>query len=112
MDEQVFRKAADEALEGVRRALEPAADEHGFEVDYNAGTLAIEFEDPVPAKFVISPNTPVRQVWVSALAKSFKLEWVEERGAFCWPSTGETLNELLARLVDQLLGSNSEPVRK
>lgn len=39
MDEQVFQKAADEALESARRALEPAADEHGFEVDYNAGTL-------------------------------------------------------------------------
>ena len=103
MDEHVFQKAADEALEGVRRALEPSADEHGFEVDYNAGTLAVEFEDPGPAKFVISPNTPVRQVWVSALAKSFKLEWAEGRGAFCWPSTGETLNELLARLVDQHL---------
>ena len=104
MDEQVFQKAADEALEGVRRALEASADEHGFEVDYNAGTLTVEFEEPGPAKFVISPNTPVRQVWVSALARSFKLEWVEERGAFCWPSTGETLKELMGRLVEQHLG--------
>jgi CyaY protein len=103
MDEQVFQKAADEALESARRALEPAAEEHGFEVDYNAGTLAIEFEDPAPAKFVLSPNTPVRQVWVSALAKSFKLEWVEERRAFCLPASGESLNELLARLVKQHL---------
>jgi len=108
MDEQVFQKAADEALEGVRRALEPSADEHGFEVDYNAGTLAIEFEEPAPAKFVISPNTPVRQVWVSALAKSFKLGWDASRGAFCWPSSGEALKELVARLVTQHLGVGTE----
>ena len=105
MDEQEFRQAADEALESVRRALEPAAEEHGFEVDYNAGTLAIEFEDPAPAKFVISPNTPVRQVWVSALAKSFKLEWAPEDGSFVWRETGETLERLVARAVGQQLGT-------
>ena len=107
MDEQVFQKAADEALESARRALEPAAEEHGFEVDYNAGTLAIEFEEPARAKFVVSPNTPVRQVWVSALAKSFKLEWDEGKRTFTWPPTGETLNKLLIRLVDQHLTPNT-----
>ena len=107
MDEPRFRQLSDEAMEEVRRALEPAAEEHGFEVDYSAGTLAIEFEEPGPAKFVLSPNTPVRQVWVSALARSFKLEWVEEKRAFVWPQTGEALVDLLARLVRQHLTSNT-----
>jgi len=109
LDEQVFRQVADEALEEVRRALGPAAEEHGFEVDYNAGTLAIEFEEPEPAKFVISPNTPVRQVWVSALAKSFKLEWVDEKKAFVWRDTGETLRDLVARVAGEQLGASIEP---
>ena len=103
MDEQVFKRAADEALEAVRRALLEASEEHDFEVDYNAGNLSIEFEEP-PARFVISPNTPVRQIWVSALSKSFKLEWSEAQQTFVWPETGETLKALIARVVGQQLG--------
>jgi CyaY protein len=101
MDEQTFQQAADEALEAARRALEDAAEEHGFEVDYHAGTLTIEFEEPGRPKFVISPQTPVRQMWVSALGKSFKLEWDEGRRAFVWRESGETLAELVRRLAAQ-----------
>ena len=103
MDEQVFQRVADEALESVRRALLPASEEHDFEVDYNAGNLSVEFEEP-PARFVISPNTPVRQIWVSALSKSFKLEWSEAQRAFVWPETGESLKALIARVAGQQLG--------
>ena len=103
MDEPVFRQRVDEALEAVRKALALAAEEHGFEVDYNAGTLTIEFEEPAPAKFVLSPNTPVRQVWVSALAKSFKLEWSDEKRSFVWGETGERLGDLVARLAGRHL---------
>jgi CyaY protein len=101
MDERMFQKAADEALESVRRALEEAAEQGGFEVDYQAGTLTIEFEETGRPKFVISPQTPVRQMWVSALAKSFKLEWDESQRAFVWRETGETLAALVRRLVEQ-----------
>lgn len=104
MDESTFQRAADEALESVRRALGPAAEEHGFEVDYNAGTLSIEFEEPAAARFVLSPNTPVRQVWVSALAKSFKLGWSEAEGTFVLAETGETLERLIGRVVGLQLG--------
>jgi len=108
MDESTFQRAADEALESVRRALGPAAEEHGFEVDYNAGTLSIEFEEPAAARFVLSPNTPVRQVWVSALSKSFKLEWSQGKTAFVWGETGETLRDLIARVVGTQLGTAIE----
>jgi len=105
MDEPTFRRAADHALESVRQELIPVAEEHGFEVDYNSGALSIEFEEPNPARFVLSPNAPVRQVWLSALAKSFKLEWSDEKQAFLWPETGESLSGLVARLVGQHLGT-------
>jgi CyaY protein len=70
MDEQEFRDRADAALDDLHRRLSRAADQHDFEADFNAGALAIEFESP-PAKFVVSPNAPVRQIWVSAHMKSF-----------------------------------------
>ncbi len=105
MDEQVFQRAVDEALESLRKSLLPASEEHEFEVDYNAGNLSIEFEEPAPARFVISPNAPVRQIWVSALSKSFKLEWSEPQKTFVWAETGETLKTLIGRVVSRQLGS-------
>ncbi|MBZ5595404.1 MAG: iron donor protein CyaY [Acidobacteriia bacterium] len=102
MDEQDFKKRADEALSHLHRALIGAADDYGFDVDFNAGALGIEFEDP-PGKFVISPNTPVRQIWVSALAKSYKLDWDIVENSFVHTESGETLKELIERVVSKQL---------
>jgi iron donor protein CyaY len=103
MDEQQFRDRADHALADLNRRLGPAAEEFDFESDFNSGALAIEFEDP-PAKFVVSPNTPVRQVWVSAHSKSFKLDWDDARDAFVLASTGQTLAEMIAAAIGQQIG--------
>jgi iron donor protein CyaY len=105
MTEQEFRLKADEALERAQRALLPLADTEGFEVELQNGVLQVVFEDPVPAKFVVSPNTPVRQIWVSALTKSFKLDWNEGRQTFVLPDTGQSLRELLADAVSKQLGT-------
>jgi len=102
MDEQEFRDRADEALDDLYRRLSKAAEQYDFEADFNSGALAIEFESP-PAKFVVSPNAPVRQVWVSALTKSFKLDWDPERSAFVVPGSGQTLAALMADAIGQQL---------
>ena len=104
MEEQEFRRHADGALDQLYRKLAGPADQYGFEADFNAGALAIEFEDP-PAKFVVSPNTPVRQIWVSAHSRSYKLDWDAARGAFVYPESGASLNELIAGAIGQQLGS-------
>jgi CyaY protein len=103
MDEQEFKTRADEALSGLHRRLAALSDKFDFESDFNAGALAIEFDSP-PGKFVISPNTPVRQIWVSAHSKSFKLDWDSARGAFVLASSGQTLAELVAGAIGQQLG--------
>ena len=103
LDEQEFKKRADEALTVLNRELIAASDDYGFEVDFNAGALAVEFEDP-PAKFVISPNTPVRQVWVSANNKSYKLDWDSVKNDFVWSSDGQTLTELIQDAIGKQLG--------
>ena len=104
MTEQEFRLKADEALERAQRALMPLADAEGFELELQNGVLQVVFDDPVPAKFVVSPNTPVRQVWLSAMSRSFKLSWSNEAATFALD--GETLNALLDRLVRQHLGTS------
>lgn len=103
MDDQEFQRRADQELNSLYRKLMQASERADFEADFNSGALAIEFEDP-PAKFVISPNSPVRQIWVSAHSKSFKLDWHAGRSAFVLPETGQTLTELMQSAIGKQLG--------
>ena len=103
LTEQEFRVRSDEALENARRALLPLADSEGFEVELQNGVLNLDFEDPSEAKFVVSPNAPVRQIWISAMARSYKLAWSPELGAFALD--GETLPQMLDRLTRTFLKS-------
>ena len=103
LTEQDFRLQADHALEHAQRSLLPLADEDGFEVELQNGVLQIVFEEPAAAKFVVSPNAPVRQVWLSAMSRSYKLAWSPQSSQF--ELDGETLDALLARLVHQFLGN-------
>jgi iron donor protein CyaY len=101
LSEQEFRVKSDEALEDARRSLMPLADSGGFEVELQNGVLNLEFEEPSDMKFVVSPNAPVRQIWVSAMARSYKLSWAPELGRFALD--GETLPRLLERLSQTFL---------
>ncbi len=106
MDEQEFRNKCDAALETLRRRLLELGDEHGFEVEGEGGKLEVLFEEPEEAKFVISPNTPVRQIWISALATSFKLGWSDQAGAFVHDRSGENLSQVMGRILTQQLGTS------
>ena len=103
MDEQEFKKRADESLQALYRRLAAASEEGEFDVDFNAGALGIEFDDP-PAKFVISPNSPVSQIWVSAHSKSYKLDWDSVENEFVLPGSGQTLTELIQDAITKQLG--------
>jgi iron-sulfur cluster assembly protein CyaY len=101
LTEQDFRLQSDVALEAARRALLPLADDQGFEVELQNGVLNLIFEEPGDMKFVVSPNAPVRQIWVSAMARSYKLSWAPDKQAFALD--GETLTQLLERLARTFL---------
>lgn len=107
MDELEFRDRSEEALAVLQLSLERASDKYDFEVDRSQGALGIEFEDP-PAKFVVSPNAPVRQIWVSARVKSFKLDWDAAHSEFVLAADGRSLRQLMADVVSEQLG---EPVQ-
>jgi CyaY protein len=99
-DELEFRRAAESALDTLKKHLiaREEEDEAGFEVEEQNGVLNVLFEDP-PGKFVITPNTPVRQIWISALSTSFKLDWDAAAGVFVLPRTSEKLEPLVDRLI-------------
>jgi len=105
LDEQDFRRKADAAFEALKGRLLALGDEHGFDVEGESGKLEVIFEEPEEAKFVISPNTPVREIWISALSTSFKLAWSDAKKGFVSEKTGETLNEVMSRVVSQQLGT-------
>jgi len=105
LDETAFRKHADLALDSLKRGLIAAEDSADIEVEDQAGALNIGFDDGT--RFVISPNAPVRQIWISALATSFKLDWSELDQEFVLSKTGEKLKPLVARLINQQLGEEA-----
>jgi CyaY protein len=104
LDEMEFRRLAEIALASLMRHLIAREEEAeaGFEVDEQGGVLNITFEEPA-GKFVITPNAPVRQIWISALSTSFKLDWDEAAVAFMLPRTGEHLIALVDRLISEHL---------
>jgi CyaY protein len=104
LDETTFRRHCDTSMDALKKSLIDAEEASGFEVEEQNGVLNILFDEP-PAKFVITPNTPARQVWISALSTSFKLDWSDAAANFVLPKTGETLPAVTARVIAEHLGS-------
>ena len=103
--ENDFRNYAENKLEALKKSLMAAEDSAELEVEDQAGALHISFDDG--SKFIISANSPVRQIWISALATSFKLDWSEENNDFVLQKSGERLKPLVARLINQQLGEEA-----
>ena len=101
-DELEFRRSAENALDALKKHLiaREEEDEAGFEVEEQGGVLNVVFEEP-PSKFVVTPNTPVRQIWISALSTSFKLDWDATAAAFVLPRTSEKLIPLVERRIEE-----------
>ena len=105
LDETAFRIYSDRALEALKKALLKAEEEGGFEVEEQSGAIHVLFEES-GAKFVITPNTPIRQIWISALATSFKLDWSDQANEFVLPKDGTPLIPLVERLIQQQLAAD------
>ena len=105
LSEHDFQKNADALFEELKKRLLRLGDEHGFDVEGESGKLEVIFEEPEPAKFVVSPNTPIREIWVSALSTSFKLAWSDARKAFILEKTGEDLFGVMSRVISEQLGT-------
>jgi len=106
MDEFEFRHRSESAMESLKKALRRAEDDADFEVEDEDGALHISF-DISPGSFVVSPNSSVHQIWISALATSFKLDWSDQAGDWVLSKTGERLKPLLTRLMNQKFGEKA-----
>ncbi len=103
VDEQTFRKHSDSEIEELKRKLYNVEEDGGYEVEERGGALHLNFEEPAGV-FVISPNSAVNQIWISALSTSFKLDWSAETSSFVLARTGEDLTNLMSRLIQEQSG--------
>lgn len=103
LSEHEFQKKSDALFEELKKRLLAVGDIHDFDVEGESGKLEILFEEPEPARFVVSPNAPIREIWISALSTSFKLAWSEEKNAFVLPKTGEDLFAVMGRVISEQL---------
>src|SRR3981081_1424379 len=106
MDDQLFRDRSEASIDALKKSLYIAEESADLEVEEQNGFLNLVFEDP-PAKFVITPNAPVRQIWISALSTRFKLDWPESANDFVLDTNSESLKPLVARLANEQLGEEA-----
>jgi iron-sulfur cluster assembly protein CyaY len=104
MTEAEFQKRADEAIAELERAFGDLAESRDIDVELEGGVLTVTFEEGEPGKFIVSPNSSVRQVWVSARVSSFKFDWSDAAGAFVLAASNDTLKSVMGRLAGEQLG--------
>ena len=105
LDELTFRDHADQAFAELKKSLFAAENSADIEVEDQAGALHVSFEDGT--RFVVSPNAPVRQIWISALTTSFKLDWSEKAHDFVLKQSGEGIKKLVNRLMNEQMGEQA-----
>jgi CyaY protein len=106
LSEAEFQSKAEDAISELEQAFGKLAEERDIDVGLEGGVLSVTFEDGEPGKFIVSPNSSVRQVWVSARVSSFKFDWSSDADSFILAATGETLKDVMSRLTAEQLGES------
>lgn len=104
ISEAEFQRRAEAAIVELERIFGGLAEERDIDVQVQGGVLTVTFEEGEPGKFIISPNSSVRQVWVSARMTSYKFDWSDETGEFVLTASAESLKQVMKRLTDEQLG--------
>ena len=107
MDETDFQQKAEVAILDMDRAFGELAEDRDLDVQVQSGVLTVSFEEGEPGKFIVSPNSSVRQLWVSARMTSYKLDWSDDQDTFALAGTSETLKQLMTRLTREQLGDDT-----
>ena len=79
MDEKIYRRLVDETYARVDRAFEDV-DPDLAEVTISQGALTVLFEERV--RLMLTPQPPVRQLWVAFRDRAWHFDWDAARGAW------------------------------
>jgi CyaY protein len=101
--ETEFQQKAEQAILDLERAFGDLAEHRDLDVQVQGGVLTVSFEEGEPGKFIVSPNSSVRQLWISARMTSSKLDWSNDENAFVLANTSETLQQVMTRLTREQL---------
>jgi len=107
ISEAEFQQHAEQAITELERAFGKLAEERDIDVQVEGGVLRVIFEEGEPGTFIVSPNSSVRQVWVSARVSSLKFDWSEQSHEFVFAATGETLRQAMSRLTQEQLSDST-----
>jgi CyaY protein len=107
ISEAEFQLHAEQAIAQLERAFGELAEERDIDVQVEGGVLSVSFEEGEPGKFIVSPNSSVRQVWVSARVSSLKFDWSAQAREFVFAASGETLKQAMSRLTQEQLGDGN-----
>lgn len=80
--------------------------DNGAALDFtrSGDVLTIEFEDG--EKIVITPQSPMQQLWISANYAGYRFNWSEEKNEWVDEKGGEELNRFLASALRNKLGDS------
>src|SRR5262245_66101954 len=106
ISEAAFQQKSEEAILELERFFGELAEDRDIDVQVQGGVLTVSFEEGEPGKFIVSPNSSVRQVWVSARMASYKFDWSSEASEFVFAGTNETLRQVMNRLAAEQLGES------
>lgn len=104
--EVAFQQKAEDAISQLESSFARLAEDRDLDVQVESGVLSVSFEEGEPGRFIVSPNSSVRQLWVSARVSSFKFDWSDSTGGFLLAGTGEPLKQVMTRLTREQLGDN------
>ena len=107
ISEAEFQQHAEQAISELERVFGELAEEHDIDVQVEGGVLRVNFEEGEPGKFIVSPNSYTRQLWVSARMSSHKFDWSHDARDFSLAGTGEALKQVMTRLTQEQLGDSN-----
>ena len=107
MSEAEFKEKSEAAILEIERVFGELAEQRDIDVEVEGGVLTVTFEEGEPGKFILSPNSSVRQIWLSARMSSYKFDWSESAGTFALSGTGEPLKQVIVRLTREQLGDDA-----
>ena len=108
MDDTEFRARSDECLGKVAKWLE---DFDPDEVDYTTGDGVVTIEFAGGAKFILSRQSQMKQMWLAAGARAFHYNWdatrdswLDDRDSQLDDKVGHELFSRLAESISEQLG--------
>ena len=102
-----FQEKAETTIRELEEAFAALGEERDLDVDAQGGILTITFEEGEPGRFIVSANSSVRRLWVSARVASYKFDWSAAASGFVLVGTGEPIKQVMTRLAQEQLGDNS-----